>query len=139
MKHFFLILLTLTFFSCRKSEEKKGGYVKEEATDYVYAEGDDPTANMTPSEKMGQEIFDGKGNCFSCHKADQKVIGPSIMEIAKIYKEKNGNMVKFLKGEGDPLVDPSQYAVMKTNFSITKTFSDDELKGLEDYFYSHLK
>ena len=87
---------------------------------------------------MGKEIFDGKGNCFSCHKPDQKVIGPSIKEIAKIYKEKNGDMVTFLKGKGEPIVDPSQYEVMKTNFYITKHFTDEELKALEDYMYSHL-
>jgi cytochrome c len=45
-------------------------------------------------------------------------------------------MVQFLKGEGKPIVDPSQYEVMKTNFAITKNFTDEELKALEDYFYS---
>jgi cytochrome c len=29
-------------------------------------------------------------------------------------------MVTFFKGEGEPIVDPSQYEVMKTNFMITK-------------------
>ena len=47
-------------------------------------------------------------------------------------------MVKFLREEADPIVDPSQYPVMKTNFYITKTFSDEELKALEAYMYSHL-
>jgi cytochrome c len=129
-----LLLIALSLFSCKKEEEKKESlYESTEAT----AEG--TTANLTPSEKMGQEIFDGKGNCFSCHKPDQKIIGPSVMEIAKIYKEKKGNMVEFLKGEGKPLVDPSQYAVMQANFAITKNFTDEELKGLEDYFYSFSK
>lgn len=94
------------------------------------------SADMTPSQKLGHEIFDGRGNCFSCHKPDVKIIGPSIQEIAKIYKEQNGNIVEFLKGKGEPLVDPSQYEVMKTNFAITKNLSDEELKGLEEYIYS---
>jgi cytochrome c len=129
-----LLLLALSLFSCKKEEEKKESlYTSSETA----AEGE--TANLTPSEKIGQEIFDGKGNCFSCNKTDQKIIGPSVMEIAKIYKEKKGNMVEFLKGEGKPLVDPSQYEVMKTNFAITKNFTDEELKGLEDYFYSFSK
>jgi cytochrome c len=76
--------------------------------------------------------------CYTCHKPDVKVIGPSIRDIAKIYKDKNGDMVAFLKEKADPIVDPSQYAVMKTNFSITKNLSEEELKGLEDYFMSHL-
>lgn len=134
MKRILIPFAALALFSCKKEEEKKGTLYPSSET---AAEG--TIANLTPSQKIGEDIFNGKGNCFSCHKADQKVIGPSVMEIAKIYKEKKGNMVEFLKGEGEPLVDPSQYEVMKTNFAITKNFTDEELKGLEDYFYSHIK
>ena len=48
-------------------------------------------------------------------------------------------MVTFLKGEGEPIVDPTQYAVMKVNFALTSTFSEEELKALEAYVYSNLK
>ena len=48
-------------------------------------------------------------------------------------------MISFLKGEAEPLVDPSQYEVMKVNLELTKTFSDEELKALEAYIYSDLK
>jgi cytochrome c len=132
MKKLFFILLSLSLFSC-KQEEKKEELYPEDSTSTT-SEG--ATADMTASEKLGKEIFDGKGNCFSCHRPEQKVIGPSIVEIAKIYKEKNGSMVDFLKEKAEPIVDPSQYAVMKTNFSITKNLTDEELKGLEDYIYS---
>jgi cytochrome c len=67
------------------------------------------------------------------------VIGPSIKEIAKIYKDKNGNMVGFLKGEVEAIVDPSQFAVMQANLEITKTFTEEELKAVEAYIYSNLK
>lgn len=135
MKHKLIIpFLAISLCACKKEEEKKEStYTASETV----SEG--ATANLSPSEQLGQEIFDGKGNCFSCHKSDQKIIGPSIMEIAKIYKEKKGNMVGFLKGEGKPLVDPSQYAVMQANFAITKNFTDEELKSLEDYFMSFAK
>lgn len=135
MKHKLIIpFLALSLFSCKKAEEKKDASY---TTSETVSEG--ATADLSPSEQLGQEIFDGKGNCFSCHKTDQKIIGPSVIEIAKIYKEKNGNMVEFLKGNGEPLVDPSQYAVMQANFAITKNFTDEELKSLEDYFYSFSK
>ena len=48
-------------------------------------------------------------------------------------------MVTFLKGEGEAIVDPSQYNLMKPNLELTKTFSDEELKALEAYVNSHLK
>jgi cytochrome c len=61
-----------------------------------------------------------------------------LQDIAKIYKDKNADMVSFLKGEGEPIVDPSQYEVMKTNFVVTKAMSD-ELEAIEAYVYSNLK
>ena len=123
------ILLTgiLTLVSCKKegSEESFG---KPETT----------TEAQKP-EDLGAEIFAGKGACVACHKPDVKLIGPSLQDIAKIYKEKNGDMVTFLKGEGEAIVDPSQYNLMKPNLELTKTFSDEELKALEAYVNSHLK
>jgi cytochrome c len=132
MKHIFFSLITIFLFSCKGNENTQETTRTETNSDV--SEG--ASADMTPSQKLGQEIFDGRGNCFSCHKPDVKIIGPSIQEIAKIYKEQNGNIVEFLKGKGEPLVDPSQYEVMKTNFAITKNLSDEELKGLEEYIYS---
>ncbi|MCU0351889.1 MAG: c-type cytochrome [Flavobacterium sp.] len=111
--------------SCGKEKEKEF-FGKQETSEIT----------ENPLVTKGKELFEGKGTCVACHKPDVKVIGPSISEIAKIYKEKNANMVKFLKGEGEPIVDPSQYEVMKTNFSITKNMTDEELQALEAYFYS---
>ena len=88
---------------------------------------------------LGKELFEGKGNCVACHLKDQKVIGPSIQDIAKTYQAQNASIVSFLKVEGKPIVDPSQYEVMKTNFAITKMMSDEELQAIEAYMYSNLK
>lgn len=92
--------------------------------------------NQSPIE-LGRELFEGKGNCVACHLVNQKVIGPSIQEMAKIYKAKNGNIIDFLKNDASPIIDPSQYEVMKTNFTITKAMSDQELKAIEAYIYSN--
>jgi cytochrome c len=121
------LAVSLSITSCKKegSEESFG---KPETT----------TEAQKP-EDLGKVIFEGKGACVACHKPDVKLVGPSLQDIAKIYKDKNGDMVTFLKGEGEPIVDPTQYEVMKVNFAITKTFSEEELKALEAYVYSHLK
>jgi cytochrome c len=66
-------------------------------------------------------------------------VGPSVQDIAKIYKAQNGDIVSFLKDDAKPIVDPTQYEVMKTNFALTKAMSDEELKGLEAYMYSDFK
>jgi cytochrome c len=97
------------------------------------------SVDKTATKISGKELFEGEGNCMACHQVEQKIIGPSIQEIATIYKAKNASIVSFLKEESDPIVDPSQYEIMKTNFTITKSMSDEELKALEDYIFSFLK
>ncbi len=130
MKKIVFLLSVLIFSSCKKESEESFG--KPETTTETSTEVQKP-------EDLGKEIFNGKGACIACHKTDVKLVGPSLQDIAKIYKGKNGDMVTFLKGEGEPIVDPSQYEVMKANFAITKTFSEEELKALEAYVYSTLK
>ena len=118
-----LLILFITLVSCKtETKEKKEISVDETAT-----------------KVSGKEIFEGEGNCVACHKPDQKIIGPSLQEIGKIYKAKKGSVVLFLQEKSEPIVDPSQYDIMKTNFAITKSMSDEELKALEDYIYSFSK
>lgn len=135
MKKIILLSLTLIAFSCKKENQESFG--KQEPTEEQTAVAAEDK-ELAP-EELGKVIFESKGNCISCHKTDEKLIGPSLVEIAKIYKEKNGNMVTFLKGESEAIVDPSQFAVMQANLALTKTFSDKELQGLEAYINSNLK
>lgn len=119
--HYIIVLVLLT--ACGKSKEPQPAAIPD-------------AQEITLS---GKELFEGAGNCVSCHKPDAKFIAPSIIEIATIYKEQNGDLVNFLKGNGKPIVDPSQYEIMKTNFAITKNMSDAELQAIADYMYSHLE
>ncbi|MEN9907768.1 MAG: hypothetical protein RLZZ540_909 [Bacteroidota bacterium] len=132
MKKLVLIALALLAFSCKK--ENQESFEKEEPTNVATTED----TELAP-EELGKVIFEGKGNCISCHQVDQKLIGPSLQEIAKIYQEKNAKIVTFLKGESEAIVDPSQFAVMQANLTLTKTFSDKELQGIEAYIHSNLK
>src|SRR5690606_7475998 len=125
-KLFILGLLATGLISCGNKEEKKANLYPEKV--------------LSPEEQLiadGKKLFESnKAACFSCHQVDKKVIGPSVKDIAKIYKEQNGDMVAFLRKKADPIVDPSQYNVMETNFAILKTMSDEELKSLEAYMMS---
>jgi cytochrome c len=124
--------VTLFVISCGGKKEDQD-FGKKDAIEESETNDDFPLA------EKGKEIFEGKGTCFTCHKKDVKIVGPSIQDIVKIYKEKNGNIVTFLKGEADPLVDPTQFEVMKANFAITKTMTDEELQSLEQYMQSEGK
>ena len=135
MKKILFLTAVLALASCKKEQEPFGK--STETTTETYSEGE--SAEVKTPEALGKSIFEGKGNCVSCHQVDQKVIGPSIQEIGKIYKYKKGDIVTFLKGNADPIVDPSQFAVMKTNFPVTQAMTDEELKAIEAYIYSNLK
>ena len=126
MKKVALITCLIFVISCKKESQESFGQPNPNEV------------SQTP-EELGKSIFEGKGNCVACHQPNQKIVGPSIHEIATIYKAQNGNIISFLKDDAKPIVDPSQYGVMKTNFVITKTLSDQELKGLEAYIFSYLK
>ena len=126
MKKVALFVCLLVLMSCKKVSEATFGQPN-------------PTEVSQTPEELGKSIFEGKGNCVACHKIDEKLVGPSIQEIAKIYKAQNGDLVSFLKDDAKPLVDPTQYEVMKTNLALTKEMSDEELKGLEAYIYSKTK
>ena len=131
----YLLLLCITILLLLSSC-KKEATASSKTSDAVIEESE---TNAKSLDEIGKELFEGKGNCVACHLVDQKVIGPSIQEIAKIYKDQKGNIIDFLKNDAKPIVDPSQYEVMKTNFTITKAMSDKELSAIETYIYSHSK
>ncbi|TRX35977.1 c-type cytochrome [Flavobacterium restrictum] len=135
MKKILISAVMLMLVSCKKESQEPVG--TNQTTTPTANEG--MAAETKTPEVLGKEIFEGKGNCIACHQVDQKVIGPSLQNIAQVYKAQNGNIVAFLKEEAKPLVDPTQYEVMKANFAVTKTFSDDELTAVEAYIYSNLK
>lgn len=85
----------------------------------------------------GKQLFE-TNNCAACHQIAEKVVGPSLQNIAQIYTNKKGSISLFLKAEAEPIVDPSQYESMKLNLEITKTMSDTELKSIELYILSTL-
>ena len=127
MKKLLIIVTLLVFVSCKKESQEPFG--KPQAL----------AETVKTPEILGKEIFVTRGNCVACHLPDKKLVGPSLQDIAKIYKDKNASIVTFLKGDSEPLVDPSQFEVMKTNFAITEEMSDEELQALEAYINSNLK
>lgn len=131
MRNVIILAAVLLVASCKRESQEPFG--KTEATTETTTE-----ITSTP-ENLGKELFEGKGACIACHRVETKLVGPSVQDMAKAYKEKNGDLVAFLKEEAQPIMDPSQYEIMKANFAITKAMSNDELKEIEAYIYSTLK
>lgn len=123
MKIKLILLLVFALVSCKNEPSKPQ---------------DENQVVSVPTVEKGLILFQ-ENNCAACHQPDQKVIGPSLQEIANLYKKENGSIVSFLKEETDPIVDPKMYESMKINLQITKTMTDEELESLELYFLSHSK
>ena len=125
----FALAITLTNCGEKKETDSFGNPVDKDATAQ-------PDATIDPLLAKGQELFEGKGTCTACHKADTKVIGPAIKDIAKIYKEKGASIASFINEESEAIVDPTQYETMKANFVITKAMTAEERNALEAYMMS---
>ena len=84
----------------------------------------------------GKAIFQSKG-CSSCHNPDVETVGPSLKKIAAAYKGKEEELIKFLKGHGKAIVEPSKFPIMMSQLNVTKQLSDEELKALAEFILSH--
>ncbi len=84
----------------------------------------------------GEKIFKSKG-CTVCHKANINTVGPSLKHISEVYKQKNGDLVAYLKGNAKAIVDPSKAAMMKNYLKPLKSLSDEQIKALADFILSH--
>ena len=129
-------LIALFLTSCG---EKKKEEVKSEVAPKVEAVKEAVKADVVADNlELGKKLFAEK-TCTTCHQADAKVIGPSIKDINKVYADQNGNIVKFLKGEAEAIVDtdPGQVAIMKANLDgFVKDLSGDELAAIAAYMRS---
>ena len=138
MKKILLIfgVLAFTLTSCG---DKKKEEVKKEVEPIKVEE----TTSDTKSEQvaLGEKLFTEK-TCVACHVLDTKLIGPSIKDIVKIYDEKGANMVQFLKGNSEAIVDtdPGQVAIMKANLDgFVKGLTPEELQAITAYMRSAAK
>jgi cytochrome c len=134
MKKPVLVLGLIALFLTSCGEKKKEEVKKEVETTVETVEEKAPVDNIA----LGKQLFNDK-TCTTCHQADVKVIGPSIKDINKVYAEKGGNIVTFLKGEAEAIVDtdPGQVAIMKANLDgFVKDLSGNELAALAAYMRS---
>lgn len=128
-------LAAIFFTSCG---DKKKEEVKKEVETKVEVVKEDAKIETADLFELGSKLFTEK-TCAACHNPDTKIIGPSIKDINKIYAEQNGNLIKFLKGESEAIVDtdPGQVAIMKANLDgFVKDMSADELAAIAFYMRS---
>ena len=95
-------------------------------------------AGILSAGNSGEEIFKSKG-CIFCHKPGSRSTGtiPSLSELAKAYKGKQNQLVKYLNGQADPIIKPERAVIMKRQIEKTKALSDSDRTALADFMLSH--
>lgn len=131
MKKVFLSLLVvgfaIAFSSCGKKEAKP---VETPAA---------PVVVVTPEETAFLAVvdkIDPANKCTVCHHGTNAGVGPTYTEVAKIYKEKNGNLVNYLNGKAKAIVLPERFAEMQANLEVTKKLSGEDLATIAAYIRS---
>jgi len=144
MKKLLLIFGVLAFIFASCGDKKKEEVKKEVEPVKEEVKVEETTTSADGKDQqlaMGEKLFTEK-TCVACHVLDAKVIGPSIKDIVKIYDEKSGNIVKFLKGNSDAIVDtdPGQVAIMKANLDgFVKDMTPEELQAVAAYMRNAAK
>ena len=90
-------------------------------------------AMNTALAEEGEAIFKSLG-CISCHKKEStSKVNPSLTEISQAYQGKEEQLIKYLKGESEPIVRPEKASLMKRKIEKTKSLSDADLKALAGF------
>ncbi|SFN66821.1 cytochrome c [Bizionia echini] len=122
-----LLLLILVWHSC-KSDKK----VEESINNAV-----PKRAELSYDSKifLGNRLFSEK-TCVTCHAIETYYKAPSVIEIMKVYKENNADIVSFLKGNSKPILNVSanEVAIMQNNIDgFLKKITDEELNAIATY------
>lgn len=99
-KILFTSVVALVLIACGGSDtEKKDAATTETKSEAAEAAAPDPSAN--PDYEKGLALVAGS-DCLTCHKVDEKVIGPSYREVANKYENTEANVKmlaeKIIKG-----------------------------------------
>jgi len=114
-----LILLLVVSLAGLVSPGKAGS---EDKGDVSSKEGD-----------VGRRLYQERG-CGACHAPakDQSVhgLGPSVKQIAEAYSGREDQLMRFLRGGCDPVIDEASYPIMHGQIVKLKELSDADLQAL---------
>jgi cytochrome c551/c552 len=90
---------------------------------------------LSATAEEGKDIFESL-RCGNCHMLDTGKVTPSLEAIAQAYKGKEDQLISFLQGEAEPIINPSKGTLMKKQIEKTKTLKETEMKALATFIMS---
>jgi cytochrome c551/c552 len=88
------------------------------------------------AEHPGKKVFDTL-RCGVCHKPEPFKKYPSLKKVAQAYQGKSEQLVKYLNGEAEAIVEPENTKRMKRYVEKTKALSEADRKILSEFILSH--
>lgn len=95
-------------------------------------------ATATGASEKGAFLFESHG-CNSCHgHASSSSSFPALTELAQAYKGKQKQLILYLEGETDPIVQPEKSGMMRRQLEKTKAMSDSDREAMADFIVESL-
>jgi cytochrome c len=105
----------------------------------------DETPSMPEERVSGSRIYEQRA-CGACHarSMDQTVygLGPSLTQIAEAYEGREDQLVRFLQGAHEPILDAAReprFPVMHGQIVKLKDLSEAELRELVNHILEALE
>jgi len=84
----------------------------------------------------GASLFVSKG-CASCHLPRKEGMGPSLQKIAEAYADRREDLIKYLRGEGEAIVDPARAELMRIQLTMIADLPPEKISALADFILSY--
>ncbi len=129
-KLFVLSLVSLVAFSCSKKEETSISDENARRNAEMAQQNQETAVTLTPAEE-GRKLIEG-ADCRTCHKDNEKLIGPSYQEVAEKY-EKTPENISML---AERIINGSTGIWGPTPMTAHSGMSDETAKKMIEYVFS---
>ena len=86
--------------------------------------------------QVGQDLFKAQ-KCSMCHKPVESKIAPSLAAIAGAYEGQADELLGYVKGEVEPIMDMGRAGVMAKYIEKMKALPEADLKALVEFMMGH--
>ncbi|MDD2389605.1 MAG: c-type cytochrome [Desulfobacterales bacterium] len=91
---------------------------------------------VSAGAQVGQDVFKAQ-KCSMCHKPVESKVAPSLAAIAGAYEGQADELLGYVKGEAEPVMDKERASVMEKYIGKMKALPEADLKALVEFMLGH--